>query len=1290
MMHYVTRATRHFLLITLISGALFFTGLRIFLSEVTEFKQLLETKISAALATKVKIGSLSGSMYGFQPQLVLQEIQLVRADQQRPAISLREIRIGLDLLQIFERRQLIPVFRITLTGTRLQVTRKADGTIAVNGLKASDKPPLWLLQGNRYTMLDSEVTWHDEKRQTARMLFTHVDILIDNGVNGQMHRLQVNMRLPDNLGKSLRLATEFSGNPFLDSGTAGTLYAQGRNIQLAEMLPEDLPGQLRITSGSSDFRLWSDWRESGVTALSGVIQATDVSLRAENGAVLDVRKLGGRFRWQNDADRWRLKVASLELQTAQNTWTGEGFSVAVADAKDHSPSWIAGVFTSLQLAPLTELLLFSGVLPAEQDELLAKLNPSGQLQDFSLFMDLQQEKYAAAGAFQQVSFSAAGSIPETGNLSGYIKGSDTRGYVQLNSSDALLALPELLRMPVSLSRLVGRIDWRQSGGNWLLRSPLLQISTADFDSRQRFELRLPGQEAAGFVDWQSVFDLPDAATEKNYLPASIMDPDLVAWLDQALVSGSIANGRLLIHGEFQKSGFSGDGNIVEAFFDAKDVELRYHPDWPTIRNIDARVAFVDDGLRVAVHHGLANGAEISRAQVAIPSFSKSDYLHADIDASGSIAQSIGFLQHSPLAAKVGPIMKFITARGEADIQVALEIPLTADLPERVDGVAHLHKARLTVLPLDLPVEKIKGDLSFNENGLYCKKMRAVVLGHAVRIRIANDPQQTRLSVNGHAGIAALRKQFPASWWQMAEGAADYDLQLLVPHRDAEAVTLAVNSNLQGIALHLPEILAKTGGQQGPLHMQLRFAGNRNMRLRVNYADRLKAALNFPGQGDQRYTGHIVYGHGNAAFRDVPGIELDVDRRQLDLTSWLTFVETHEEALSGTSTVDLRKFHIDTGRLLWNGHNHGPLDLVMTKTGQQWQGNVQSPIAKGRLVISGNQQEKRKIALITLDAEYLDLTGLYNLRVSGRPLHPDELPDFDIASRQLRWRGINLGALQLQARRIADYLRIERLLVTAPDKKLTLTGSYRGVARQPVSEVRGKFQVDDLGRFLIQLGVTDDVRDTPAEFHFRLQWPGAPYQFAIAEVEGEIQVDLGEGRLLGIEPGIGRLLGALDLNQLFRRLRLDFSDLYAAGLAYDDVQGTFALANGAAETHDLVIDAVAAKIEIRGKTGLVDHSYDETVTVAPKSTSAIPFAGTIIGFVVEKTFGKHPDRYVRSQYAVKGTWEKPEVVAMHEFDGVLRKAWTGFTSFSWLGKKQDGQDGKQDNNNDKIDESSDYE
>ena len=1278
MIHHITQATQHFLLITSLVGAFFFTSLRIFLSEVAEFKQLLEEKVSAALETKVMIGRLTGSMHGFEPQLLLQQIQLIRADQEAPSISLKEIRITLDLWQIITQGRIFPVSRITLTGTRLQVTRKADGTLAVYGLKAGDEPPLWLLQGNRYAMLDSEVTWLDERRQVPAMHFTQVDIVIDNDEDAQEHRLKIDLQLPEKLGGALQLAMTFRGNPFLDADITGSLYARGKHIQLTKMLPEELPGQLQITSGSSDFKLWSDWQASGLIMLRGEIQAADVGLRAENGRVLDVKHLRSRFHWRKEAAKWRLDVARLDLHTARNDWAGGVFSLAVADDSEQSPRQFGGVFSSLELAPVSELLLFSGMLPAEQAGLLEKLNLSGRLQDFSWFVDLQQEEAAVAGSFQNIGFTAVDGIPEVGNLSGAIKGSNRAGQVFLDSRDALLALPELLRTPVALTRLAGRMDWRQDADHWLLESPLLQVTTADFDSRQRFALRLPRQNAPGFVDWQSVFTLPDAALAKNYLPAKFMDPDLVAWLDQALLAGSISNGRLLIHGELQESGFVGERNIVEAFFDTNAVELLYHPDWPAIQNIDARVAFIDDGLRVDVHHALANGAQVTRALVAIPSFRQSDYLEADIQVSGSIGQSIGFLRQSPLSVKVEPIMAVIEPKGEADIEVKLQIPLGVDLPERVDGVAHLHKARLTVLPLDLPVRKIRGDLLFDENGLYCKKMRAVALGHPLRVSIDNEALLTRIAVQGHAGIDALRKQFPGPWWQVAGGAADYDLQLRVPHAEAKPMTLELSSSLQGLSLDLPETLAKPADQQRPLQMQLHLAEDSDLLLRIDYASRLKAAVKIPEQARQ-YSGHIVYGEGRAEFRDAPGFRLDADRKRLDLTAWQAFAEAHEADLSGAAAFDLREFHVDTGRLLWKGQNHGPLDLAMAKNGKRWQGTVESPIVKGKLAISWTEQQKQKI---DLDAEYLDLTSLYNLRVSGRPLRPDEMPDFDIDSRQLRWRGVDLGALHLQARRIADYLRIERLLVTAPDKKLTLTGSFGGAAQQPSTEVRGKFEVDDLGNFLTLLDVTNDVKDTPATFHFSLQWPGAPYQFSIAEVDGEIQADLGEGRLLGIEPGIGRLLGALDLNQLFRRLRLDFSDLYAAGLAYDDVKGAFRLANGYALTHDLVIDAVAAKIEIRGRTGLVDHSYDQIVTVAPKSTSAIPFAGTIIGFVVEKTFGKHPDRYVRSQYAVKGSWEKPEVVAMHEFDGVLRKAWTGFTSFSWLGKKQ--------KENDKNNESSDYE
>lgn len=53
---------------------------------------------------------------------------------------------------------------------------------------------------------------------------------------------------------------------------------------------------------------------------------------------------------------------------------------------------------------------------------------------------------------------------------------------------------------------------------------------------------------------------------------------------------------------------------------------------------------------------------------------------------------------------------------------------------------------------------------------------------------------------------------------------------------------------------------------------------------------------------------------------------------------------------------------------------------------------------------------------------------------------------------------------------------------------------------------------------------------------------------------ELSVELGEGRLLGVEPGLGRILGGLDTWKLMDRLSLDFSDIALEGLSFTEMIG----------------------------------------------------------------------------------------------------------------------------------------
>jgi uncharacterized protein YhdP len=167
--------------------------------------------------------------------------------------------------------------------------------------------------------------------------------------------------------------------------------------------------------------------------------------------------------------------------------------------------------------------------------------------------------------------------------------------------------------------------------------------------------------------------------------------------------------------------------------------------------------------------------------------------------------------------------------------------------------------------------------------------------------------------------------------------------------------------------------------------------------------------------------------------------------------------------------------------------------------------------------------------------------------------------------------------------------------------------------------------------------------------------------------------LDEGRLLGVNPGIGRVLGILALDQWKRRLQLDFSDAFAEGLTYNRITGRFELAGGYALTDNLVIEAVPAKIEIKGKTGLVARDWDQLVIVSPKTSAALPIAGTIAGklitgaasLVADQAFVEDLKHFVSAAYAVKGKWGSAEITPLHESDGMLRKVWSGMTDFSWI-------------------------
>jgi uncharacterized protein YhdP len=262
-----------------------------------------------------------------------------------------------------------------------------------------------------------------------------------------------------------------------------------------------------------------------------------------------------------------------------------------------------------------------------------------------------------------------------------------------------------------------------------------------------------------------------------------------------------------------------------------------------------------------------------------------------------------------------------------------------------------------------------------------------------------------------------------------------------------------------------------------------------------------------------------------------------------------------------------------------------------------------------------------------------------------------LPELDVAIKQLKYDGMKLGKLQLQTSTAPGVVQVSRLAVTSDMLSLEATGGWRTDSGRQVSQFEIEVTGGKLENLFKELDYQEDVTGGDIKGSLRASWPGAPWAFRPAVVDGKLHLVIKDGQLLNVKPGAGRVFGLVSLHMLPRRLSLDFGDLYKKGYTFDRIEGHFVLNDGDAYTSDLVIEGPAARIDISGRIGLEDEDYDELVTVVPHVSSSLPIAGAIAGgpivgaalLLADHLLGDRLEKHTKfahKQYTVTGPWSDP--------------------------------------------------
>jgi uncharacterized protein YhdP len=320
-----------------------------------------------------------------------------------------------------------------------------------------------------------------------------------------------------------------------------------------------------------------------------------------------------------------------------------------------------------------------------------------------------------------------------------------------------------------------------------------------------------------------------------------------------------------------------------------------------------------------------------------------------------------------------------------------------------------------------------------------------------------------------------------------------------------------------------------------------------------------------------------------------------------------------------------------------------VSLKADRQGNRWTGTLSAEEAAGRFAV----QLAGTHRLVEFDLERLRLTS----PVSGdarQPLNPIDIPPLKVSSARFHYRDMDLGRLQLRTTQRPQGLHLEALTLSGQAMNLQAQGDWLTENGQPVSRSTITMTTGDLGKALELFGYAGNVRGGDAQMEIIASWPGTPVDLSLARMSGDLQIAVGKGRLLALDPGVGRVFGLLSLQTLPRRLSWDFSDLFGKGFSFDQIRGHFTVKRGEATIRELFMDGPAARVDVAGKVDLGAETYDQRVTVTPHVSSGLPLAGALAGgigagavlFVVQKLLQRPIEKIARFQYTVKGPWTSP--------------------------------------------------
>tara|TARA_B110000971_G_scaffold218774_1_gene258296 strand:- start:1892 stop:5785 length:3894 start_codon:yes stop_codon:yes gene_type:complete len=1233
---------------------LIFVGFVSFYFLIDDNLDSIKTKIFEQVQEKIghefTVDSLEADWKIINPSLTLYNVSIFNHDKSQ-SLNIEKIQADISWLSLI---RLSPVFdEIAIHQPVLDIKKGKNGSLFVNGIKVDHEKDTgfsnWLLNQDDIVIYGATISWLDMTKTSEILRLSDLNLHYGSSkLFSYINRRTFNVSTKSSHGTPHKIRLD----GYIDISTIANIKTSDGQINISfeeldletmKLWTEDFS---EIKSGNADAVIRLDINNGLIDGINSKLNIDSLTWLTKENKTVIINELSGLIGWRKNKEYSSVKLTELNT----NLENGPKFKDAKIELEVDYKNKLRQISLDINRLNLDATNKFIQKLPSSLTNIQTKyssISPSGVLTNLKLHWE-KNKIFSLGTNVLDVSFMPFENTPGISGITGEIKIDNQKGYIKSVSKSIAITDGAIFRGLLEFDQFSGIISWNNNAYNF----KDVNIKNNDFQAEIDGDY-FHGKQDKRSIDMDVNISNIVISELKKYYPKQLGEK-ILHWLDTSLLKGVARNTAIKINGKLTDFPFVDENNMPDqgkglftVSSSVKNSFIEYGKGWPELDAFDFNIMVNNNYIKLIGLEGNLQGNNIKNMEVIIDSFDiEEPIMKVNVILDSPVNKIINAINNSPLKRSMKGVTKKMVGQGPGELNVSLETPMNDVDNIQFTGTYDFQGSSIQNEEVGIPaLENIYGVLEFDNDSISIKKANATLYSSPIGIKLITKSDINQFNVKGIFSSEFIEMVLGSQFSNKIDGQASWSAEINLFDDKSD---IQVSSDMLGLSIKSLGTLNKTADESVSFYFSKKSMSKNTEKINFQYGKSITAEIDRERGGDGKFINKVGLISINSPNNIMPksGVRLIANLDHINVDDYLGFMGDGSDSFLTEASLLIKELNF----LSYTVHN-ASIKYLPTKDPIKYMSQKASTIIKiDSNEVSGNLSWNRNKNLLIAELKKVHLITetKEDSKIVKTMTNP---PKLDVKINSLKVDNEDYDYVEFRGGKVDSAWNIDHFLINRGNAPISGDGYWSSESESPQTSINFDWKIPSAEHTLDKLGYPNLIKNGKnGNLTGNLNWDGSPFNFDSNKISGNFLLRIADGTILESEPGVARLFGLLTLQNLPRRLSLDFSDIFRKGFIFDSITANVKADNGILYSDNFKMSGPAAEVLMDGQVSIVDQTQDLHVLVKPRVSDSLSLAalvgGPLVGaaaYIVQKMLKDPLNKILTSEYQLIGTWEEPEEV-----------------------------------------------